>query len=253
MYGSSRRGRRARWCSFSSSTMTARGTYFRAEANVLRWARAGHPTDLLSVRNNALKSSGPAEFDADVERRSARLSSGGVLTNYPHFTAFDRETGNVAKPMWWSVEITAEPPLGAHLVTPRRGYSHHGIYVGDNKVVHYAGLSGSMRGYAVQELSIVDFSAGHGVVVKQERRAEYVGQDAIRRARSRLGENRYRLLTNNCEHFCSWCLFGESHSEQVRQCIAHPYRVIRTAIMLLKALLESGSKVRPRFVPDSLR
>jgi hypothetical protein len=23
-----------------------------------------------------------------------------------------------------------EPPLGSHMVTPRRGYLHHGIYVG---------------------------------------------------------------------------------------------------------------------------
>ena len=33
-----------------------------------------------------------------------------------------------------------EPPLGSHLVTPRRGYLHHGIYVGARKVVHYSGL-----------------------------------------------------------------------------------------------------------------
>ena len=38
-----------------------------------------------------------------------------------------------------------EPPMGAHLVTPRRRYCHHGIYVGDGKVVHYAGLSRSLR------------------------------------------------------------------------------------------------------------
>ena len=32
-------------------------------------------------------------------------------------------------------------PLGAHIVTPRRWYTHHGIYVGAGQVVHYAGLS----------------------------------------------------------------------------------------------------------------
>jgi len=31
-----------------------------------------------------------------------------------------------------------ELPLGSHLVTPRRGYVPHGIYVGDGNVVHYA-------------------------------------------------------------------------------------------------------------------
>ncbi|MBP4061169.1 lecithin retinol acyltransferase family protein [Aeromonas sp. Prich7-2] len=32
-------------------------------------------------------------------------------------------------------------PIGAHLVTPRTGYDHHGIYVGNGKVVHYAGFA----------------------------------------------------------------------------------------------------------------
>jgi hypothetical protein len=32
---------------------------------------------------------------------------------------------------------------------------------------------------------------------------------------SRIGENNYRLLSNNCEHFCEWCLRGEHRSEQV--------------------------------------
>ena len=37
----------------------------------------------------------------------------------------------------------AQIPLGAHLVTPRCGYTHHGIHVGDGQVVHYMGLSSS--------------------------------------------------------------------------------------------------------------
>ena len=36
-----------------------------------------------------------------------------------------------------------------------------------------------------------------------------------RRARSRLGERRYHLSRNNCEHFCNWCQLGEYRSEQV--------------------------------------
>jgi hypothetical protein len=173
------------------------------------------------------------------------------LINHPLCTFSAQESEGVGTPTRWSVELATEPPLGAHLVTPRRGFSHHGIYVGDSKVVHYAGLCSSLRVCAVEELSIVDFAAGHAIWVKQERCPEYVGQDAIRRARSRLGENRYRLLTNNCEHFCSWCLFGESHSEQVRQCIAHPYMAICTAMILVKRFLESRSKVRNKFAPES--
>jgi len=35
------------------------------------------------------------------------------------------------------------------------------------------------------------------------------------RAYSRLGEQRYNLLTSNCEHFAFWCATGLSHSTQV--------------------------------------
>jgi Lecithin retinol acyltransferase len=138
--------------------------------------------------------------------------------------------------------MTSEPPLGAHLVTPRRGYNHHGIYVGDGRVVHYSCSDGRLRGGAVVELSIVDFAAGRGAWVKQLECANFVGQDAVRRARSRLGESRYRLLTNNCEHFCSWCLIGQSRSEQVRQCLANPGQAMRTALFLFKERLEARSK-----------
>jgi hypothetical protein len=38
-----------------------------------------------------------------------------------------------------------------HARTPRRGYMHHGIYVGEGKVVHYAGLGcGQFRGPIVE-------------------------------------------------------------------------------------------------------
>jgi hypothetical protein len=39
--------------------------------------------------------------------------------------------------------------------------------------------------------------------------------EVVRRARSRLGEDRYHVLTNNCEHFCEWCVHGQNRSYQV--------------------------------------
>src|SRR5258707_11780449 len=56
-----------------------------------------------------------------------------------------------------------EPPMGAHIVTERRGYTHHGIYVGAGKVVHYAGLSRGLRRGPVEEISLSRFAAGHRV------------------------------------------------------------------------------------------
>jgi hypothetical protein len=110
-----------------------------------------------------------------------------------------------------------EPQPGSHLISPRRGYMHHGIYVGDGKVVHYAGLArGQFRG-RIEEVSLAQFAFGRSVWTRISDLPGFVPQEVIRRARSRVGENRYRILRNNCEHFCEWCLRGESRSYQVER------------------------------------
>jgi hypothetical protein len=61
--------------------------------------------------------------------------------------------------------------------------------------------------------------------------------EAVARARSRLGENHYHLLTNNCEHFCTWCLLGQARSEQVETCLRHPRLALATVLQLMRAFL----------------
>jgi hypothetical protein len=107
-----------------------------------------------------------------------------------------------------------EPPLGSHLITPRRGYLHHGIYVGDGNVVHYAGLAGGLHRGPVEEIPLARFTRGRPVWIKAHA-PSFECREVIQRARSRVGEDCYRLLTNNCEHFCEWCLRGEHRSYQV--------------------------------------
>ena len=109
----------------------------------------------------------------------------------------------------------ADLTIGTHLVTERLGYTHHGLYAGAGKVVHYAGLSRSLRRGPVQEVSLTAFAQGHPVWISQSPGARFAGMEAVRRAYSRLGEDRYRLISNNCEHFCTWCLYGESRSDQI--------------------------------------
>jgi hypothetical protein len=113
-------------------------------------------------------------------------------------------------------------PPGAHLVTLRRGYMHHGIYAGEGRVVHYAGLSRCWRRGPVEEVSLERFAAGRPILVKRAVHARYSGPEALARARSRLGENRYRITSNNCEHFCEWCIGGTPRSEQVDSLLAWP-------------------------------
>jgi hypothetical protein len=110
-----------------------------------------------------------------------------------------------------------EPPIGAHLITLRRGYTHHGIYAGQGSVLHYAGLARDLRPGPVEEVSLERFANGRPVYIECRSTPALDEQNIVSRARSRLGENRYRLLTNNCEHFCEWSRFGASRSHQVER------------------------------------
>jgi len=108
-------------------------------------------------------------------------------------------------------------PLGTHLMSPRRGYVHHGIYAGDGRVIHYAGFHRAFRRGPVQETSLAEFARGRAVQAIASSAAQFAGIEVVARARTRLGENRYRVWTNNCEHFVHWCLSGTSRSTQVER------------------------------------
>jgi hypothetical protein len=130
-----------------------------------------------------------------------------------------------------------EPSLGAHIVTPRRGYTHHGIYAGGGRVVHYCGLTGGLSTGPVEEVSLAQFTRGHSVWLRSEDLPCFDGTQVVHRARSRVGEDRYHLLTNNCEHFCEWCLRGEHRSYQVDAWLSRPGPVLRMAVGLIAWLL----------------
>jgi Lecithin retinol acyltransferase len=121
-----------------------------------------------------------------------------------------------------------EPPIGAHLITLRRCYTHHGIYAGQGSVFHYAGLARDLRPGPVEEVSLERFANGRPVHIECRSAPALDEQDIVSRARSRLGENRYRLLTNNCEHFSEWSRFGASRSHQVERWLGSAPTVTRT-------------------------
>jgi len=61
------------------------------------------------------------------------------------------------------------------------------------------------------------FAGGRGVMVRADSPGRFAPLDVVARARSRLGEDRYRIASNNCEHFCHWCRSGENRSAQVER------------------------------------
>jgi hypothetical protein len=114
------------------------------------------------------------------------------------------------------------PAFGAHLITPWLGFAHHGLYAGDGKVVHYGALMYDIIRKPVEEVTLEVFSGGRPVFVVEHGEACVLAEEAVRRARSRLGEKRYRLFSNNCEHFVEWCLHGVHRSFQAETARAYP-------------------------------
>jgi hypothetical protein len=120
----------------------------------------------------------------------------------------------------YALDPDHEPPIGAHMLTRRWGYTHHGIYVGQGRAVQYGGLSFGLRRGPVEEVALSEFSLGRAIWIRSPGAASLDREEVVRRARSRLGENRYHVLKNHCEHFCEWCASGEHRSYQVDRLIA---------------------------------
>lgn len=89
-------------------------------------------------------------------------------------------------------------------------YEHHGIDCGDETVIHYRKTATA----TITRNTLETFAQGQRVQVKRVPVA-YLPDIVVQRAESRLGEQRYDLLTNNCEHFATWCKTGQVQSEQV--------------------------------------
>ena len=105
--------------------------------------------------------------------------------------------------------------IGSHLVSQRVGYTHHGVYIGGSDVIHYSGLADGLNAGPVEKTTLDNFSAGYRFKVKEHPDPKFNSREIVTRAKSRLGEELYSLLNNNCEHFVNWCIDGDHASTQV--------------------------------------
>jgi hypothetical protein len=103
-------------------------------------------------------------------------------------------------------------------------------------VMHYAGLSRLLQSGPVEEATLRRFSMGRPVRIVEHCESQYSPQEIVQRARSRAGENQYRVLENNCEHFCNWCISGRSRSIQVERPEAITLRVLVGAAKCAKRM-----------------
>ena len=97
-----------------------------------------------------------------------------------------------------------------HLEVPRQHglFNHHGIDLGDGTVAHY------LEGREILRSPLEEFSQGQPITVVHHPGASAPGV-TLRRALSRIGEQNYNLLFNNCEHFATWCKTGRHRSGQI--------------------------------------
>lgn len=99
--------------------------------------------------------------------------------------------------------------LADHLFIRRNVYTHHGIYVGNNEVIHYSQAVDGM--IWIHNVSLEEFADGNTVyyLPRSKSPLRFTAQEAVDRAWSRVGEENYNLLINNCEQFVRWCRCGK--------------------------------------------
>lgn len=135
-------------------------------------------------------------------------------------------------------------------------YEHYGIYLGNGRVIHYCGEGNDFGGRVTiheapfsefvknsKRCFVVWFDDGRPIKLQQatsflfssvddyypndylkNKRTIYTAEETIARAKKRLGEEQYNLVSNNCEHFAMWCKTGVSESSQVNRfvsCVVH--------------------------------
>ncbi len=124
---------------------------------------------------------------------------------------------------------------GDHLVSPRIGYDHHGLYIGGGEVIHYSGFSEAFDKGSIEITSLEEFEQGNGSKVKNHIVSVYDADKRVERAFSKLGEDSYSLIFNNCEHFVNWCFNGFKTSSQVNN-------VTATAVLANEYLKRKGAQ-----------
>ena len=133
--------------------------------------------------------------------------------------------------------------LGDIVFVDRGCYKHYGIYIGRGRVINYAAEDGDFQGeISVHECSLKHFlDGGECCAIKFPSDFKgflYSPEETVKRAKSRLGEHSYNLITNNCEHFAWWCKTGESKSEQVEDSVLKFALVFNVGLSIIDMICE---------------
>ncbi len=130
-----------------------------------------------------------------------------------------------------------------HIRVKRAAYWHHGIDCGDGTVIHYTGERQEKQDAVVRRTTCEEFANGGMIEVVHYKKCDS-SDTVIARAESRLGENEFQLLFNNCEHFARWCKTGKHHSRQVARALQIAGVVAMAAGTVVGALLARRGRKR---------
>ncbi|XP_029365971.1 lecithin retinol acyltransferase a [Echeneis naucrates] len=153
------------------------------------------------------------------------------------------------------------PRRGDLLEVPRTIFTHFGIYLGDNKVAHLIpdilpAVTGDQklissvitnerlilgclwRRASVRVDTLEDFAYGSSILVNRMdvamKSQVLPNEDVAKRAERQIGSIPYSLLWNNCEHFVTYCRYGQAASRQTEkfcECLKSAIRDQRSVIL----------------------
>lgn len=129
---------------------------------------------------------------------------------------------------------------GDHIRVRRLLYSHHGIDCGDGTVIHYTGTLWKRREAAVVRTPLDAFARDKAVAILRYKHPS-PPEEVLARAESRLSEQKYDIVFNNCEHFASWCVTGQAQSRQVRVAVT----AVSAAVVAIGGILMVVARKSP--------
>jgi uncharacterized protein YycO len=126
--------------------------------------------------------------------------------------------------MYGDIHQTRRAALG---VIP---YSHFGVELPGGQICENSP-------YGVRLVPFADFSRGQPTQVTNPEDGAAERAETVHRAMSRVGERRYDIASNNCEHFATWCATGVAISHQVIAFAQMIASLIKAAAITLAAVL----------------
>ena len=105
---------------------------------------------------------------------------------------------------------------GDHIYVRRLLHSHHGIYVGNDRVVHYKGLHKEKYNAVVKKTNLNEFLR-EGKLRRRDYKERLPREETVRLANQLLNEEKYSLVKSNCEHMATYCVTGKASSRQVKR------------------------------------